>query len=137
MKIYVAGSSREDQRYRIGYMIDSLIDAGHEVTSRWLDMVAVEQEQGFAANDLPAERGIHAVSSDLNDIRRADALVLMIPPPGVYTHGGFYEAGFADALGKQTYSCGVLGGSIFAYRTQHFESDYDLIEAMKAIGSDS
>lgn len=68
---------------------------GHEVTSRWLDQPGYV---GMPAED--AER-ISAAQENLEDVPKADALVLRSEPDGSFVPGGKHvETGAALALRK-------------------------------------
>ena len=131
MRFYVAASSRVEQIDRVRAFADALVDIGHTATSRWLDLVAAEQAKGFAGDsDLPPDVASRAAACDLNDIIRADGLVLLVPPVGVYSHGAMFEAGYAHGIGKPVYSSGPPR-SIFQFRTENYATDYELLEALK------
>lgn len=93
MKIYIACHSRElAQEFAASLK-------GHEVTSRWHG-----KEFLPTGDHTVAER--HAIAiEDLNDIKRADALVL-IAGPDKYSGGKFVEAGIAYGMGKPVYVVG-------------------------------
>ncbi len=95
MKIYVAGpaSAREElQVYAAAFA-----QAGHEITSRWLD---VPSGVG-AVLDLSDSEVQRLVGRDLADVAIADTLVMFVPNQDVlfgHTGGRHVEVGFALAL---------------------------------------
>lgn len=89
MKVYVASHSRElaEEQARI------LVDHGHETTSRW-------HTKAFHPTSHHTHDECVAVAlEDLEDIKAADALVLLAGPDK-YSGGKFVEAGIAVGLGK-------------------------------------
>jgi nucleoside 2-deoxyribosyltransferase len=98
VRVYLAGSAVEQDRLKSYRTL--LLGAGHQVTSRWLDI-----EVGQGANfDWPREEVKKAAMDDLGDVAIAEAIVMVVPQPfhGLKAHSGgrHVEVGFAIALGK-------------------------------------
>ncbi|HVI39168.1 MAG TPA: nucleoside 2-deoxyribosyltransferase [Anaerovoracaceae bacterium] len=75
-----------------------LVGAGIEVTSRWLD---------FPGDSHDPEVLQREAINDLEDVRKADALVLLnLQKRGEETSGKAVETGYALALGKPVYMVG-------------------------------
>jgi len=88
MKIYVAGSWL--RRKELAKKAQRLEDEGIQVTSRWLSS---------HGDDLPL---VQAAKEDLEDIRKADGLLLFTQDKkhGYTTGGRFVELGYAYAKKK-------------------------------------
>lgn len=94
MKIYIACHNRE-----LAQQIAREISVKHSVVSRWH-----EKEFLPTAQHNISERFQIAIE-DANDIKRADAL-LLVAGPEKYSGGKFVEAGIAYGLGKPVYVYG-------------------------------
>lgn len=90
MKIYVAAHCR----WAGNHVATVLREAGHQITSRWLDMEFKPTDQ-HSSNEKPAIAQI-----DFDDDAEADALVLLAGPER-YPGGKFVEAGIALGLGRR------------------------------------
>lgn len=97
MKLYLAGSwLRRDE---IRKYADELKSIGIEITSRWLyshgECTSLEEEYSDALEDL-------------DDIRKADALILFTSGPagGYQTGGRHFETGYAWAKGLDLFIVG-------------------------------
>ncbi len=132
-KVYVAASSAEQNRARAA--IEQLEAAGIPVTSNWIEVIArrcdgVPNPRG-SAPDLNVIRG-NAVAGNKQAIRDADILWFIVSD----THpasGGFYEAGFADALEKVLVFSGDTQRSVFCVSGAEFASDLDAFEHVEKI----
>lgn len=92
MRIYIACHSRELAEE----FASELRSEGHEITSLW-------HGKAFNPTESHTLAQRHSIAiEDLNDIRRADALVL-VGGPDKYSGGKFVEAGIAYGLGKAVY----------------------------------
>ena len=132
VNIYICASSHVTQFDRVIRVRDRLLDCGIHVTSRWPEIVKAARDSGIASDhDLSHRDAVRAALSDISDIRRADALAFLVPPLGTYTHGGFWEIGFAHGLGKPIFSAGPFA-SIFLATTEHYDRDDELIGALHA-----
>lgn len=92
MRIYIACHSRE-----LAESVAARVRAdGHETTSTW-------HTKPFNPTESHTVAQRHGIAiEDLNDIRRADAL-LLVGGPEKYSGGKFVEAGIAYGLGKAVY----------------------------------
>jgi nucleoside 2-deoxyribosyltransferase len=99
VKIYLAGSSQEQQRLRSYATL--LRGAGHEITSGWLQ---VENIQDVLASHLGPEQVTEEAVRDLADIYRADAVLMVVPydRTNLLCHSGGrqVEVGYALAQAK-------------------------------------
>ena len=86
MKIYVAGRYR--QLAELAEEAKKFTEAGHEVTSSWLQ----NAEEGMSFEDIAV--------LDLQDVDIADALCLYTEPYGTAVPGGGRHVEFGYALGK-------------------------------------
>lgn len=127
-KVYVAASSSEQNRARAA--IEQLTRAGITCTSNWIEVIAkrcdgVPNPRGHAP-DLRVIRG-NAVHGNKQAIREADILWFLVPEeyPG---RGGYYEAGFADALEKELVFSGDTQQSVFTVSGAEFDNDLDAFE---------
>lgn len=97
MKIYIA--ARYEQKPVMVEVRRVLHEAGHLVTSRWLNN---KNNIAVVTGDL----GRQYAMIDLEDIVAADIL-LLFTEPGNYSRGGrHFEAGYAFALGRKVYVIG-------------------------------
>jgi len=95
MKLYIAGHSQEEARRVAGMMKE----AGHEITSRWLD-----EDFSKVPEYTDADRA-NVAKTDVDDVTASDALVLL-PSPRRVPGGKFIEVGVAISQGKPVH---VLG----------------------------
>lgn len=96
--------------------------AGHSVTSRWLDADSVEN----AATAL----------RDLADVAASDGIILFCEEPRTATRGGrLVEFGFAIALDKVLIAIGETAENIFLYlpAIQRFETWTECLAALAAL----
>lgn len=126
--VYVAASSAEQNRARAA--IEQLKAAGITVTSNWIEVIAnrcggVPNPRGEEP-DLRVIRG-NAVHGNKEAIRASDILWFLVPSdePGC---GGFYESGFADALGKELVFSGDTQRSVFTISGHEFTEDLEAFE---------
>lgn len=102
MKIYLAAnwSLKDEMRQARSF----LHQAGHQVTSRWLDFPA---QQSLNAPDLAddPEIGVAYASKDLEDIDAAEC-VLVFTEVASTTGGLHVELGYALGRGKRVLVCG-------------------------------
>lgn len=117
MKIYLA--SLYSEMPRMVAWRDFLVDAGHVVTSQWIDGAEINKSRGAAA------------TMDLADVDRADCLILMTLPLGTMFKGGgrCVEFGYALAKRKLTIIVGEAE-NIFCHLPQvlQFESIHEAIK---------
>lgn len=106
MKVYVAAMYGK-RDYARDHVAAVLREAGHEVTARWL------------WEDEPPGSERESAVKDLEDVARADAIVLLTNPIGTkYSGGGRHvEFGYALALGKHCFTVGEHE-TIFQYLPQ-------------------
>lgn len=133
MKFYLAaayGRKEEIKRYR-----DELKGLGYDCTSSWLDVL--DEVTDFASDDHAQEYAV----TDLNDISRADALVLFSENGQLSRGGRHVEFGFAYAHFKPIY---IVGGrelifhslpGIHVYSTwqEFLEAEADRKQAFSAV----
>ncbi len=87
MKIYLAG--RYHRREELLKLSEDYIKDGHEITSKWL----AGAEEGMTYTDI--------ATMDLEDVERADALVLYSEPYGEPIPGGGRHVEFGYAIGRK------------------------------------
>ena len=101
MKIYLAACFRQQAEVRT--KADELTTLGHECTSRW----RFEPPKGDGSEPESAEHYMRAAAADLEDINRADVLVLLTG--NVSTTGGkHFELGYAIGSGKMVVLVGPV-----------------------------
>lgn len=117
MKLYIAGHNQQEAN-----AVASLCrEAGHEITSRWLDKPFNPTEQ-----HTEAERRQIAYE-DTADVTAADALVLCASPRRV-PGGKFVEAGIALGQMKYVYVLGHRENMLLWHpRVQQFNSVEDFL----------
>lgn len=120
MRIYLAATY--GQMLEMCDVAAKLREAGHEVTSRWIDGMEEGQTKEYGAK------------MDLADIDFADiVLSYTLPPKTSHTGGGRHvEFGYGYATGKRMILVGQKGEHIFHYlpNVEHYEN---LDEALKGI----
>ncbi len=94
MKVYVAASSSEMERAKLA--IEMLAAVGIECTSRWYATIVAVGE-GNPADATHADR-LQWAQDNLDDIKRSDVVWMLVPSPGVMSHGAFFELGFTRGL---------------------------------------
>lgn len=133
--VYVAASSEERSRARAA--IEQLQRAGIRCTSNWIECIearcdGVPNPRG-AAPDLVVIRG-NAVHGNKKAIHEASILWFLVSD--VFpARGGYYEAGFADALGKDLVFSGDTQQSVFTATGAEFDEDLDAFEHIKKLVS--
>ena len=90
MKVYVAG--KWDQKACVRNVVSKLESYGHTITYRWFDI----EHDNDCATDL---RRTYA-DADIEGVRTADAVVLLMDDPAYAYRGTFTELGAALALDK-------------------------------------
>jgi len=97
MKIYLAAlySRMDDMRECAA----KLRAKGHEITAQWITGIG-------ATKETAAEAAI----MDLDDVKRADAIIFFAQSKGSFNKGGgrHFEFGYAYALGKRCFVVGEL-----------------------------
>lgn len=108
MKVYIATAF---SMWRAAQAARTMLEeAGHEVTSRWID-VAASFDGKEPPNMRSSERREHA-EGDLEDLDEADTMILLVPPKG--GTGCWIELGWSMAQGKPVVAVGdVAGRSVF------------------------
>lgn len=132
--VYVATSSEEQNRARAA--IEQLARAGIHCTSNWIDNIAQRSEgvpNPRGAGDVDYIRRISG-SGNKEAIQEASILWFLVPEhaPG---RGGYYEAGFADALGKDLVFSGDYQQSVFCAQGAEFAEDLDAFEHIKKLAA--
>lgn len=119
MKIYLAHNFAA--REWLPSVVAQINEAGHECTSRWI------------WDDAHIGVSEHGAISDIQDIDRADCLVLFVdqfgPTPG---KGKYFEFGYAFAEGKRIILVGVDTQNVF-YALPTVERVADVPELLKLI----
>lgn len=92
MKFYIAAHDKELAQDQA----KELISLGFEVTSKW------HSKEFLATGSHSLAERFEIAIEDLNDIKRADCL-LLLSGPDKYSGGKFVEAGIAYGLGKPVY----------------------------------
>ncbi len=101
MRIYLA--SRFTRMMEMREYREQLHDDGHVVTSRWLD------EQPGEGDKYHPEAWPGIALVDVEDVRRADALVAFTELPRTWTRGGRHvEFGMGLGLGKYLFVIGPI-----------------------------
>lgn len=133
--VYVAASSAEQNRARAAIAMLQL--SGIPCTSNWIDVIA-QQPDGIPnprgnQPDLRVIRG-NAAHGNKQAIRTADILWFLVPEeaPG---RGGYYEAGFADALEKDLVFSGDTQQSTFCVSGAEFVEDLEAFEYVKKLAA--
>lgn len=94
-KIYIAAASLEVARAE--RVVRGAKQLGATVVGEWAGAIREHGSEGIKLE--PHERNRRSAEIRLA-IREADALLYLVPRVGVETKGGWWEAGFAEALGK-------------------------------------
>jgi nucleoside 2-deoxyribosyltransferase len=133
MLIYLAGRySRKEELRAVADMLNSKVVT---VTSRWLYRGMSDDFPNMAREDVPSEHQERFARQDLQDIREADAFVVIADPPRTPSRGGKHvEFGYALALGKEIW---VIGPSetVFHHLPQVRHVD-TLWQFVKEVGLD-
>ena len=125
MKIYIAGRySRRDELKRRARMLEAM---GIEVTSRWLnEKEPLDGDMGHK----PAEWYRETAIADLEDIDRADGILLFSEDPkvGVPRGGRQVEFGYAIGTNKALHVIGPWE-NIFHYlpAVKHYDDIFDFV----------
>ena len=99
MRIYIAAQFKEQKLMRDWRNI--LYAAGHDVTSRWLDVNEADEKK-------PSEEVTNAALIDMHDIELAEVIISQTLKRGdLFTGGGRHiEFGYAFAKGKKLINVG-------------------------------
>lgn len=95
-KIYAAGPSASPDEADM--FCRMLAEAGWEVTSTWPGQVT--SHGGGNPPDSTQDQRFQWSEEDRVQLEAADVLWARTPPPGVVTHGTFWEMGYARGRGK-------------------------------------
>lgn len=127
MNVYVA--TRFDNYTAAVLAHDQLLAEDHTPTSaRWVS-VARELKGDCAGVPIGDDRRLSEAQKDLDDIDRADALILLVPEQGGC--GMWVELGYALARGKQVLCVGpALSRSIFCELVECYETVEQALEAI-------
>jgi len=111
VKVYLAAKFEQQKTMR--GVRDFLVNDGHEVTSRWID-VEHESDEAHTVTDSLRE---HYAAMDVDDVLKADVLVAFSNPRGEPGTGGgrHVEFGIALQAGKFIIVVGPKGEHIFHY----------------------
>ena len=128
MKLYIA--TRFDMWRDAKAAALKLADAGHEITSRWIQ-TAEDLDGECTAIPVGDDRRLTNALIDVFDIRRADGLVVLVPDES--GTGMWWEAGFAYGIGKPVAYVGPgLERTIFAELCATAESIDELLAVEEA-----
>ncbi len=125
-RVYVAASSKELGRAKAAMAL--LREYGHEVTHDWV----AEVEEVGSANPEHATVADKCrwAKADLDGVRAADLIWLLMPDQGGL--GAYWEAGYAQALGKGLIVSGKHRRSIFTVYAGCFDSDLEAFDEVFA-----
>ena len=145
MKLYLAGQFNTKPQRELDAQL--LREHGIEITSRWLTETVPHT---VTIKDLPDAYHCETAVADLEDIDRADAVLLFIPtdtelvdtPLRSASRGGrHFEIGYAYCAGKTIYVIGpkenvfhFLPDGVRRGRFQHFGSLNGFLAYMQATG---
>ena len=117
--IYLAASG--DDMDRAAHWFNHLTLAGITCTSGWMQAIS---DNGNVANPRDASREERLKWSDqnLNKIAQADVLWYLVSPTA-HGRGGYYESGYATALGKIVIFSGDTLQSIFCAKGSEYVDD--------------
>jgi hypothetical protein len=109
VKVYLAAKFEKKNEMRT--VRDFLVNDGHEVTSRWID---VEHEEDASHTVTDTMRYEYA-KMDVDDVLKADALIAFAGPRGEPSTGGgrHVEFGIALQAGRDIIVVGPKGEHIF------------------------
>lgn len=121
MKVYIA--SRFTNKDAVVALSNRLREAGMEPTQTWTDATASDTQ-------LSTAQRIAIARQEIEEIRQADALILLTENCERVPGGMHFEFGLAFALGKVCY---VLGPAvhIFCDLVELCEAEYELLEMLR------
>lgn len=90
MKLYLAGPSRELPR--IVALRTALVNAGHVVTSRWIDIILAEGSEHD--KEISEERLMECAAINLYDLADAEMMVYVVESAGGKSVGAGVELGY-------------------------------------------
>lgn len=126
MNVYVATRFNNYTAATLAH--DQLLAAKHVPTSGWVS-VAHELKGDCQAVPIGHPRRIGEAQQDLDDVERADALLLLVTDEGGC--GMWIEFGYAMALGKRVVAVGpALSRTIFCELVDCYETVEQAIEAL-------
>lgn len=136
--VYVAASSSDLERAE--RWTKALNALGIQTTNTWIE--EVKQHGGGNPNGASETDRKRWANQDLKGVEDADILWCLLPSPGTFSHGAFFELGFAYAQGRQVVTSGQLDPhSIFLSLTEHSQEDLlgfcQVIKRSGLIGLDS
>lgn len=116
MKVYIAASSVDIDRAKNAAI--ALEAAGVEVVSTWwFDVETVGD-----ANPADLQTRFRCSLKDIDEVSRADVVWFLVPEI-VYSHGAFFEIGFAYAQGIKVFASGNTSRSIFLSLAYEYATD--------------
>ena len=134
MKLYLA--AKFGQKNEMRSVRDFLVNDGHEVTSRWID---VEHEEDASHTVTDAMR-IEYAAMDVADVLAADVLVAFSAPRSEPAIGGgrHVEFGIALQAGKDIIVVGPKGEHIFHWCQDviHVDDEGELLAMLYAMEAD-
>ncbi len=126
-KIYLADKFAHREKMR--HVANQLRDAGHEITSQWIDI-----GDGTTEENVTDEVRVRGAVMDLDDVLCADTLLAFSYPRALPSTGGgrHVEFGYAIAKGKQVIVIGPKGEHIFHWvpGVLHFETLENFMEVV-------
>ena len=134
MKLYLA--AKFGQKNEMRSVRDFLVNDGHEVTSRWID---VEHEED-ASHTVTDEMRCEYAKMDVDDVLAADALIAFAGPRSEPSIGGgrHVEFGIALQAGRDIIVVGPIGEHIFHWCQDviHVDNVDDLAVMLYAMEAD-
>lgn len=118
IRVYVAGASLEVERAE--RMIKRLRGCGIVVTSSWPEVVRLQGNNPRSAAPATRARWAH---DDLLGVLSAELTLMLVPPVGTPTIGGWIEVGVAHRDGQTCVFAGDTKQTIFSAMGIEFESD--------------
>lgn len=97
MKIYVAAASAEIER--ASAFMQFVRELGHDITHDWVPEL---RAQSVPESQLPVAVRRASAQADLDGVRRADLLVVLVPHEAVPSRGTWVELGYALGLRSVT-----------------------------------
>lgn len=123
-KVYVAGSSAELERAEAAML--KLEHAGVRVTSSW--PIVVRDQSAPNPRDVSRDQRRHWSAVDLEEVRSADVLLMLVPKVDAPTRGAWLEAGYAHGFGKIVVFAGDTLQSIFCATGYEFADDASALD---------
>lgn len=126
--VYLAGSSQDLDRVELWRQ--ALVDAGHRVTSTWID--TVKSVGSGNPRDASVGQRMEWSYADFAEVEAADVLWLLVPPPKLCSvHGSSIELGYAKRAGKRLVASGDTRCSIFCSIAHEYATDEEAFSLIR------